>query len=80
MSAVFLRWLPDGGEAAEEALDEAPAGRPEEPNVGRTSTTRVLLLLCLVTGGSFLVEGIAVEWSAVFLRESVGADPSGAGL
>jgi MFS family permease len=79
VSAVFLRWLPDGGEAAEEALDEAPAGRPEEPNVGRTSTTRVLLL-CLVAGGSFLVEGIAVEWSAVFLRESVGADPSAAGL
>ena len=30
--------------------------------------------------GSFLVEGIAVEWSAVFLRESVGADPGAAGL
>ncbi len=43
------------------------------------SPTRVLLL-CLVAVGSFLVEGIAVEWSAVFLRESVGADPGAAGL
>ena len=49
-------------------------------NVRRTSSTRVLLLLCLVAGGSFLVEGIAVEWSAVFLRESVGAASGAAGL
>ena len=26
------------------------------------------------------MEGIAVEWSAIFLRESVGADPGAAGL
>ena len=50
------------------------------PNVRRTSSTRVLLLLSWSPAGSFLVEGIAVEWSAVFLRESVGADPSAAGL
>jgi fucose permease len=75
VSSVFLRWLPDAGEPTEEAR----TGRPGDPNVGRTSPTSVLLL-CLVAAGSFLVEGIAVEWSAVFLRESVGADPSAAGL
>ncbi len=53
---------------------ERQPGRPDDANVPRASSTRVLLLLCLVAGGSFLVEGIAVEWSAVFLRESVGAD------
>jgi MFS family permease len=80
LSSVFLRWLPVAREAAEEAPEEGMAGRPEDANVARTSSTRVLLLLCLVAGGSFLVEGIAVEWSAVFLRESVGADPGPAGL
>ena len=76
VSSVFLRWLPDGREVPEEAIAESP----EDANVPRTSSTRVLLLLCLVAGGSFLVEGIAVEWSAVFLRESVGAASSAAGL
>ena len=75
VSSVFLRWLPEGKEAEE----EAPVRTSDDMNAGRTSSTRVLLL-CLVAGGSFLVEGIAVEWSAVFLRESVGADPSAAGL
>ena len=80
VSAVFLRWLPEGREAPEEVPEEITARGPEDPNVPRASTTRVLLLLCLVAGGSFLVEGIAVEWSAVFLRESVGAAASAAGL
>jgi hypothetical protein len=75
VSGVFLRWLPDGGERAE----EAPAGRHDDQHVGRTRSTSILLL-CLVAAGSFLVEGIAVEWSAVFLRESVSADPGVAGL
>jgi MFS family permease len=75
VSGVFLRWLPDAGEPAEEAR----TGRADDPNIGRTGPTSVLLL-CLVAAGSFLVEGIAVEWSAVFLRESVGADPGAAGL
>lgn len=75
VSAVFLRWLPN----PEDAPKELPIGRPEDPEGARTSPPRILLL-CLVAAGSFLVEGIAVEWSAVFLRESVGADPSAAGL
>jgi len=61
VSAAFLRWLP-AGEAT-----EAPVARPDEPRAGRPSPTRVLLLLCLVAMGSFLVEGIAVEWSAAGL-------------
>lgn len=80
VSSVLLRWLPEGTEAPDEAREEATAGRPEDAGVPRTSSTRVLLMLCLVAGGSFLVEGIAVEWSAVFLRESVGAAPGAAGL
>ena len=76
VSSVFLRWLPEGREAPEERTAE----KPEAANVPRRSSTRLLLLLCLVAGGSFLVEGIAVEWSAVFLRESVGAASSAAGL
>jgi fucose permease len=75
VTGVFLRWLPDVGEPA----GEARTGRPDDPNAGRTGPSSVLLL-CLVAAGSFLVEGIAVEWSAVFLRESVGADPGAAGL
>ena len=79
VSAAFLRWLPDPEEAEREAAAGAWVERQEEPSVGRSISPRVLLL-CLVAGGSFLVEGIAVEWSAVFLRESVGADPSAAGV
>jgi MFS family permease len=74
VSGVFLRWLPPAGEATED-----PVARPDQPSVGRAGPSSVLLL-CLVAAGSFLVEGIAVEWSAVFLRGPVGADPGAAGL
>jgi cyanate permease len=72
-SFALLRWLPrDGDDAARTSVSAAHrAGQGPE---------HVVLLLCLVAGASFLVEGIAVEWSAVFLRESVGSDPSAAGL
>lgn len=75
VSAAFLRWLPH----PEDAQEERPIGEPDDP-IGAPTSPRRVLLLCLVAAGSFLVEGIAVEWSAVFLRESVGADPSAAGL
>jgi MFS family permease len=78
VSFALLRWLPGG--------DEEGAGGPG-PEVGRdivrpqrTTPEHVVLLLCMVAGASFLVEGIAVEWSAVFLRGSVRADPGVAGL
>jgi fucose permease len=73
VSTVFLRWLPV------DAPKEPPVEKPEDPDGSPTRPSRILLL-CLVAAGSFLVEGIAVEWSAVFLRESAGADPSAAGL
>jgi MFS family permease len=75
VSGAFLRWLPN----PEDAPKELPVAGPQGPDGARTSPSRILLL-CLVAAGSFLVEGIAVEWSAVFLRESVGADPGAAGL
>lgn len=72
VSFALLRSLP--------REDEGVARRPDIARPDRASPTRVVLLLCVVAGASFLVEGIAVEWSAVFLRESVGTDPSAVGL
>lgn len=71
-SLPLLRWLPVAG-------GDAPQG-PDEAGSHRERSERAVLLLCLVAGSSFLVEGIAIEWSAVFLRESVGAHASAAGL
>src|SRR5688500_17915114 len=70
VSGAFIRWLPAAEEAAERGPDEAVAGLPD-PRVGRASPNPILLL-CLVAAGSFLVEGIAVDWSAVSLRGWVG--------
>jgi MFS family permease len=72
VSIGFLRWLP-----MEEAVQPNP---PHGAASQRSSSAHLVLLLCLVAGASFLVEGIAVEWSAVLLRESVGVDPGAAGL
>ncbi len=72
-SFLFLRWLPaEGSGASEESRDVVGISRPD--------TGRLVLLLCLVAAASFLVEGIAIEWSGVYLRGSVGADPGAAGL
>jgi MFS family permease len=71
-SFALLRWLP--------SEDVGARWQPEVPRSDRAGVDRIVLLLCLVAAGSFLIEGIAVEWSAVFLRESVGAAPSAAGL
>jgi predicted MFS family arabinose efflux permease len=70
-SLAPLRWLPSDGD---------DAARTSVPGAHRAGPEHIVLLLCLVAAASFLVEGIAVEWSAVFLRESVGSDPSAAGL
>jgi fucose permease len=56
-----------------EAIDEGPV----EPR--RSSMARVVLV-CLVAAASFLTEGIAADWSAVYLRESAGADAGTAGI
>ena len=68
----LLRWLPAG--------DPRDTGAPKHEGGPRARWDQVVLLLCVVAAGSFLMEGIAVEWSAVFLLESIGADPGAAGL
>ncbi|HEX5936752.1 MAG TPA: MFS transporter [Actinomycetota bacterium] len=70
-SSVLLRWLPASGESGE---------TPGAVEPRSASTQRRIALLCLVAGGSFLVEGIAIEWSAVYLRGPAGASPAAAGL
>jgi MFS family permease len=70
-ASVLLRSLPA---PAHSGLDAAALG-------ARTaSTARRIALLCLIAGSSFLVEGIAVEWSAVYLRGPVRASASVAGV
>jgi MFS family permease len=71
-SFAFLRWLPVAG----------PTGIPSTDPGSRHGggSGRVVFLLCLIAAAAFLVEGIAIEWSAVYLRGSVGAAPAVAGL
>ncbi len=71
-SWALLRWLPMSDRVGS-ITQQGPALRSE-------ASRRVVLLLCLIAAGSFLMEGIAIEWSAVFLRESIGVDPRAAGL
>ena len=71
-SFVFLRWLPiEEGTGAAVPTADAP---PHSGGSGR------IVLLCLIAGASFLMEGVAIEWSAVYLRGAVGAGPGAAGL
>jgi MFS family permease len=60
--AASLQLMPD-----EPAVD-APAERFVLPS-------HALLLLCLVPIGALLTEGAMMEWSALLLREHVGASP-----
>jgi fucose permease len=72
-SFPLLRWLPSPHEARSEFTEVMST------EGGRSRMGRVLLL-CLVAFGAFLTEGVAAEWSAVYLNESVGADLATAGL
>jgi MFS family permease len=47
---------------------------------GVADPPRRLILLCAAAAGSFLAEGVALEWSAVYLREGVAAGAAIAGL
>jgi fucose permease len=72
-SFPVLRWLtapPDEGGRADAEQHSVP---------GRSPVVQVFLL-CVVGFASFLTEGIAAEWSAVFLHEVGGAGISAAGF
>jgi MFS family permease len=69
-SIPLLRWLPPP-RVAEGA---------EGPVATRSRGSRAVVLLGLIAGCSFLLEGIAMEWSAVYLRDAVGATGGVVGL
>jgi MFS family permease len=72
-SFLLLRWLP--------LEDPQGSGEPSDAvDTSRPRNGQLVLLLCLIAAASFLVEGIAIEWSGVYLRGSVGADPGATGL
>jgi fucose permease len=72
-SFPFLAWLPAPHQLQSE-FSAVPSIEDARSRTGR------VLLLCLVGFGAFLTEGVAAEWSAVYLHESVGADLATAGL
>ncbi|MBP7240588.1 MFS transporter [Amaricoccus sp.] len=54
-------------------IPDAPRAETPERGVGMPSAA--LVLLCLVPIGALLIEGAMMEWSALLLREHVGASP-----
>ena len=70
-ASILLRWLPPSAETH----GPSTAARPRTG-----SAPERISLLCLVAGCSFMVEGIAIEWSAVYLRGPIGAAAAVAGL
>ncbi|MGH2636383.1 MAG: MFS transporter [Actinomycetota bacterium] len=71
-SIPLLRWLPSSEPVRADA--EVKAASTSDGAIPR------VVLLCLVASSAFLSEGVAVEWSAVFLRETLGADAGTAGV
>jgi fucose permease len=71
-SAPFLRRLPGPAHATSPA--EGGGGRPP------VAARRRVLLLCVIAAASFLVEGVAMDWSALFLRQEAGAAAAVGGL
>jgi len=72
VSATLLAWLPSSHVPSHDGSAQAPPR-------SRASTSRVVLL-CVIAFASFLAEGVAADWSAVFLRESVRTEAATAGL
>jgi len=70
-SYPLLSWLP-----------AKPAERSEtnQPAEATAPTTSRAALLCLIGAAAFLGEGVVLEWSAIYLREEVGAQAGIAGL
>jgi MFS family permease len=69
----ILRWLPRGDVAG------VPAETPGGGGISGRGAS-VVLLLGLIAGSSFLLEGVAMEWSAVYLRDGLGAAGGTVGL
>lgn len=72
-SAAPLRWLPSPHSAGQ--IDDGAAPAPDD-----CAPLRRAVLLCLVSGACFLTEGVAIEWSAVYLREAVWVNAGTAGF
>lgn len=72
-SFPLLRWLPSPHEALHPVADDRVVPNPV-PRTGR------VVAICVIGFAAFLTEGVAAEWSAVYLRESVGVGAGTAGL
>jgi MFS family permease len=55
-------------------IADEPQPEPE-PERGLVLPSAALMLICLVPIGALLIEGAMMEWSALLLREHVGATP-----
>lgn len=73
-SFPLLRWLPSPHEVERDEPPPIHAAKPAR------SPTLLVLALCLIGFASFMTEGIAAEWSAVYLHETLGASAGLAGL
>lgn len=61
--------------AALRLLPDAPGETGTGADPGYAMPSRALMLICLVPISALLIEGAMMEWSALFLREDVGATP-----
>jgi fucose permease len=72
-SFPLLRWLLSPHEVRDEVT-------PDDIDPDRQRRTRRVVLLSLIAFVAFMTEGIAAEWSAVYLNEGVGTSVATAGL
>lgn len=73
-SFPLLRWLPSPHELERDEPAPIEVAAPARSPIPRA------FVLCLIGFASFMTEGIAAEWSAVYLHESLGASAGIAGL
>ncbi len=73
-SVPLLRWLPH-------PADTSPGvSRRDRSSVDDPHRRWAVVALCSMGAAAFLVEGSALEWSAVYLRDDLGASIGAAGL
>ena len=72
-SYPILRWLP------ERVAPDGASADGGDAESGAIRKRRVVAL-CAIAAASFLSEGVAIEWSALLLREGMGAGATTAGL